>query len=199
MINEKNKFLTVSWLSGLLSAEIFISTGEWGVQMPPLTSENSHFLQSGPQGSTLVMYSKDRFCVGGWEKTPQKDRARSCQSEKRGSKPRHICITHHIGSTPPPGSTWCRMSPCTTPTPHPYISVCVIMTDGHQYQQQTILRSLMDINLCVSRIINNLEKKMEALVMKSSCAHEHDEQNSPHVEEFFDKEREICKYKPFLQ
>ena len=36
MINEKIKFLTVSWLSGLLSAEIFISTGEWGVQMPPL-------------------------------------------------------------------------------------------------------------------------------------------------------------------
>ena len=28
MINEKNKFLTASWLSGLLSAEIFISTGE---------------------------------------------------------------------------------------------------------------------------------------------------------------------------
>ena len=26
MINEKNKILTVSWLSGLLSAEIFIST-----------------------------------------------------------------------------------------------------------------------------------------------------------------------------
>ena len=55
MINEKNNFLTVSWLSGLLSAEIFISTGEWGVQMPPLTSENSYFLQSGPQGATLVM------------------------------------------------------------------------------------------------------------------------------------------------
>ena len=55
MINEKNKFLTVSWLSGLLSAEIFISTGEWGVQMPPLTSENSHFLWSGPQEATLVM------------------------------------------------------------------------------------------------------------------------------------------------
>ena len=49
------------------------------------------------------LYPKDRFCVGGWEKTPQKDRARSCQSEKRGSKPRHICITHHIGSTPPGG------------------------------------------------------------------------------------------------
>ena len=30
MINEKKIFLTVSWLSGLLSAEIFISTGEWG-------------------------------------------------------------------------------------------------------------------------------------------------------------------------
>ena len=55
MINEKNNFLTVSWLSGLLSAEIFISTGEWGVQMPPLTSENSYFLRSGPQGATLVM------------------------------------------------------------------------------------------------------------------------------------------------
>ena len=55
MNNEKNKFLTVSWLSGLLSAEIFISTGEWGVQMPPLTSENSHFLWSGPQEATLVM------------------------------------------------------------------------------------------------------------------------------------------------
>ena len=27
---KKNNFLTVSWLSGLLSAEIFISTGEWG-------------------------------------------------------------------------------------------------------------------------------------------------------------------------
>ena len=55
MINEKNIFLTVSWLSGLLSAEIFISTVEWGVQMPPLTSENSYFLRSGPQGATLVM------------------------------------------------------------------------------------------------------------------------------------------------
>ena len=32
MINEKNIFLTGSWLSGLLSAEIFISTGE-SVQM----------------------------------------------------------------------------------------------------------------------------------------------------------------------
>ena len=56
MINEKNNFLTVSWLSGLLSAEIFISTGELGVQMPPLTSENSYFLRSGPQGATLVMH-----------------------------------------------------------------------------------------------------------------------------------------------
>ena len=59
MINEKNNFLTVSWLSGVLSAEIFISTGEWGVQMPPLTSENSYFLRSGPQGATLVMNGKD--------------------------------------------------------------------------------------------------------------------------------------------
>ena len=61
MINEKNKFLTVRWLSGLLSAEIFISTGEWGVQMPPLTAENSHFLRSGPQEATLVMVFKKHF------------------------------------------------------------------------------------------------------------------------------------------
>ena len=61
MINEKNNFLTVSWLSGLLSAEIFISTGEWGVQMPPLTSENSYFLRSGPQGATLVMFLRPCF------------------------------------------------------------------------------------------------------------------------------------------
>ena len=61
MINEKNNFLTVSWLSGLLSAEIFISTGEWGVQMPPLTSENSYFLRSGPQGATLVMENYSLF------------------------------------------------------------------------------------------------------------------------------------------
>ena len=58
MINEKNKILTVSWLSGLLSAEIFISTCEWGVQMPPLTAENSHFLQSGAQEAALVMTKK---------------------------------------------------------------------------------------------------------------------------------------------
>ena len=63
----------------------------------------------GPKRSNSVRIGsfntpKDRFGVGGWEKIPQKDRARSCQSEKRGSKPRHICITHHIGSTPP--GTW---------------------------------------------------------------------------------------------
>ena len=57
MIIEKDKFLTVSWLSGLLSAEMFISTGErgGGVHMPPLTTENSHFLWSGPQEATLVV------------------------------------------------------------------------------------------------------------------------------------------------
>ena len=55
MINEKNKFLTASWLSGLLSAEIFISSGQWWVQIPHLTAENSHFLQLGPQEAALVM------------------------------------------------------------------------------------------------------------------------------------------------
>ena len=43
----KKKKLTVSWLSGLLSAGIFINTGEWGVQMPTLTDKNSQFLRSG--------------------------------------------------------------------------------------------------------------------------------------------------------
>ena len=43
-----------------------------------------------------------KWDAGEKKKMTQKDRARSCQSEKRGSKPRHICITHHIGSTPPP-------------------------------------------------------------------------------------------------
>ena len=57
----------------------------------------------GPKRSNSVRIGsfntpKDRFGVGGWEKIPQKDRARSCQSEKRGSKTRHVCITHHIGS-----------------------------------------------------------------------------------------------------
>ena len=55
MINEKKIFLTVNWLSGLLSAEIFTITGEWGIQMPPLTAENSHFLRSGTQEAALVM------------------------------------------------------------------------------------------------------------------------------------------------
>ena len=48
------------------------------------------------------LYPKDHFCVGGWEKTPQKDQVWYPEGQKRGSKPRHICITHHIGSTPPP-------------------------------------------------------------------------------------------------
>ena len=59
MISEKNKFLTGSWLSGLLSGEIFISTGEWGVQMPTLTQENSQFMQWGPQEVSLIMSSAD--------------------------------------------------------------------------------------------------------------------------------------------
>ena len=53
------------------------------------------------------LYPKDRFCVGGWEKTPQKDRVWYPEAQKIGSKPRHICITHHIGSTPPGVMTMC--------------------------------------------------------------------------------------------
>ena len=35
-------------------AEIFTSTGEWGVQMSTLTGENSQFLWSGTQEVSLV-------------------------------------------------------------------------------------------------------------------------------------------------
>ena len=62
MINEKNKFLTGSWLSGLLSAEIFISTGE---QMPTLTEENRQFLRSGAQEVSLVMGKSAWFSIIG--------------------------------------------------------------------------------------------------------------------------------------
>ena len=55
MINENNNFLTGNWLSGLLSAEIFISAGEWGVPMPTLTDENRQFLRPGSQEVSLVM------------------------------------------------------------------------------------------------------------------------------------------------
>ena len=54
------KKVTVSWLSGLLSAEIFINTMNGGgggvvVQIPPLAAENMHFLRSGSQEAALVM------------------------------------------------------------------------------------------------------------------------------------------------
>ena len=44
---------------------------------------------------------KDRFGVGGWEKIPPKDRVKSWECQKRGSKRRHIHITQHRGSTLP--------------------------------------------------------------------------------------------------
>ena len=47
--------LTGSWLSGLLSADIFIGTCECGVQMSPLAKENSQFLRSGPDEVSLIM------------------------------------------------------------------------------------------------------------------------------------------------
>ena len=83
------------------------AAGRW--KLDPKRSRKK--LNLGPKRSIFVKIGsfctpKDSFAVGGWEKVPQKDRARSCQSEKRGSKPRHICITHHIGSTPPPPGTW---------------------------------------------------------------------------------------------
>ena len=58
MNNEKNFFLTASWLSGLSSAEIFMSTlsrDEWGVKMPIVTTENSQYLLWGSQEASLLM------------------------------------------------------------------------------------------------------------------------------------------------
>ena len=82
------------------------AAGRW--KLDPKRSREKWNL--GPKRSNSVRIgsfntTKDRFGVGGWEKIPQKDRARSCQSEKRGSKPRHICITHHIGSPDLQGGT----------------------------------------------------------------------------------------------
>ena len=99
------------------------AAGHW--KLDPKRSREKWNL--GPKRSNCVRIgsfntTKDRFGVGGWEKIPQKDRARSCQSEKRGSKPRHICITHHIGSTPPPPPPPPPPTPPhpPPPTPHPH-------------------------------------------------------------------------------
>ena len=78
------------------------AAGRW--KLDPKRSRKK--LNLGPKRSIFVKIGsfctpKDSFAGGGWEKIPQKDRAGSCQSEKRMSKPRHICITYHIGSTPP--------------------------------------------------------------------------------------------------
>ena len=67
MIDDKNTFLTVSWLSGLLSAEILLSAqvnGGGSEQMPPLTTENSHFLRSVSQEAALVMHLTRDSVVG---------------------------------------------------------------------------------------------------------------------------------------
>ena len=51
----------MSWLSGLLYAEIFSQHRWMGGPDATLTSENSPFLLSGPQEATLVMW-----WVGAW-------------------------------------------------------------------------------------------------------------------------------------
>ena len=64
MIHEKNKFLNASWLSGHISAEIFISKGEWGIQMPTLTEENSQYLWSGSREiSLLTHWGRDKMAA----------------------------------------------------------------------------------------------------------------------------------------
>ena len=70
MINEKNKFLTVSWLSGLLSVEIFISTGEWAgfyTKGRPLVKSNlfchSDKLSWQPGGPVFDINIQGNFCI----------------------------------------------------------------------------------------------------------------------------------------
>ena len=67
------------------------AAGRW--KLDPKRSREKWNL--GPKRSNSVRIGsfntpKDRFGVGGWEKIPQKDRARSCQSEKRGSTCLHV-------------------------------------------------------------------------------------------------------------
>ena len=61
----------------------------------------------GPKRSNFVRICTQKivFVLVDEKKTPQKDRVWYPEGQKRGSKPRHICITHHIGSTPPPGTS----------------------------------------------------------------------------------------------
>ena len=75
------------------------AAGHW--KLDPKRSRERWYFGAKKIEFSEDLYPKDRFCVGGWEKTPQKDRVWYPEGLKRGSKLRHICITHHIGSTPP--------------------------------------------------------------------------------------------------
>ena len=62
LMKKINFWLWPDWVASYLQRSGgWICTGEWGVQMPPLTSENSHFLRSGPQETTLVMWYRVPF------------------------------------------------------------------------------------------------------------------------------------------
>ena len=74
----------------LFSAEIFISAGEWVVQMPTLTEENSQFLQSGPQEVSLVMGRGT--CSTSTVASPTKAR-QSC-----GGRQRHLIPSGRTGN-----------------------------------------------------------------------------------------------------
>ena len=102
---------------------------------------------------------KDRFGVGGWEKIPQKDRARSCQSEKRGSKPRHICITHHIVSTP--HGTWPTCATSTTLPCRPNAS-CYRPTRATCFIRDTLVfvRVPSDVSSFVLTAISNEKREL---------------------------------------
>ena len=79
-------------------------------------------------------------------KIPQKDRARSCQSEKRGSKPRHICITHHIGSTPPGGCVLaCVVSDCASTENSSIASVPRVLACWHSDRPTWDMKNILYI------------------------------------------------------
>ena len=60
IMKKINFWLWAGWVASYLQRSLSARVNG-GVQMPPLTSENSHFLRSGPQEATVVM--KDEVII----------------------------------------------------------------------------------------------------------------------------------------
>ena len=105
--------LTFSGLSANVLLTLFCWVGGPGVLGPKIAGDvpwaTENWTQKdrgengilGPKRSNFVRICTQKivFVLVDEKKTPQKDRVWYPEGQKRGSKPRHICITHHIGST----------------------------------------------------------------------------------------------------